>query len=126
MTYTLTRPSTPQHQNPEDLGASLVRLLKTLETADIFFVARDEVRGAELASALASAAPEAVVAFCPGSDALPGEASPPSPANAGQRVAALRKIRAAFTEPERPRIALVTTGEFASREIARHGRSGEF
>ena len=115
MTSTLTRPSTPQHQNPEDLGALLVRLLDTLETADIFFVARDELRGAELASALAAAAPEAVVAFCPGSDALPGEASPPSPANAGQRVAALRKIRAASTKSQRPHIALVTTGEAAAR-----------
>lgn len=53
--------------------------------------------------------------LCPASDALPGESDPPSPANAGQRAAALRRLRALHETAERPRIALIATGEAAGR-----------
>jgi hypothetical protein len=38
----------------------------------LIFLAADEPRAAEIARALAAAAPDVTVAFCPGSDALPG------------------------------------------------------
>jgi transcription-repair coupling factor (superfamily II helicase) len=53
--------------------------------------------------------------YCPGSDALPGEEAPASPANVGQRVAALRRLRLEQSAPERRRIACITTGEALGR-----------
>jgi transcription-repair coupling factor (superfamily II helicase) len=97
------------------LGLTAAQLLEALADGDLVFLARDEVRAAELAHMLAAGAPEAAVLFCPGSDALPGDAAPPSPANVGQRAAALRKLRALRHDPDRPHIALVSTGEAAAR-----------
>lgn len=97
----------------EEPGEIAVGLAEALRTGNVIYIARDEVRAAEIAKALSQMAPEERVAFCPGSDALPGEDSPPSPANAGQRVAALRAARAACSSLSL--IALVTTAEAAGR-----------
>ncbi|WP_235425365.1 helicase-related protein [Croceibacterium mercuriale] len=90
-------------------------LLTSLEDGDLLVITRDDPDAAELARALAAGAPDAVVVFCPGSDALPGDSAPPSPANVGQRATALRRVRAALSGAERPTIALVTTGEAVTR-----------
>jgi transcription-repair coupling factor (superfamily II helicase) len=102
-------------QQPENEGVIVAALLEALKSADLVFLAKDEVRGAEIASAVAAGAPDAAVVFCPGSDALPGDSAPPSAANVGQRAAALRKLRSLREGSERPRIALVSTGEAAAR-----------
>lgn len=96
-------------------GAIAARLAEALGDGDLIFLAADEPRASEVARALAVAAPDACVLLCPGSDALPGDSAPPSPANAGQRAAALRRLRATLARPERPRLALVSTGEAAAR-----------
>jgi transcription-repair coupling factor (superfamily II helicase) len=100
---------------PEEIGEIALGLVGAIEHGDLIFVARDEARATGLAQALAAMVPDATVASCPGSDALPGEDTPPSAANAGQRVAALRRVRAAFATPDRPPIALIATAEAAAR-----------
>jgi transcription-repair coupling factor (superfamily II helicase) len=90
-------------------------LLTSLADSDLLVIARDDPVAVELARALEAGAPDALVVFCPGSDALPGDSAPPSPANVGQRATALRRLRAALSGAERPRIALVTTGEAVTR-----------
>jgi transcription-repair coupling factor (superfamily II helicase) len=100
-------------------------LLTSLEHDDVLFLAADEPRALEVAHAVGGGAPDASVLFCPASDALPGESAPPSPANVGQRASALRKVRAALTSGgERPRIALISSGEAAARLYAAPERFG--
>ncbi|USI74605.1 DEAD/DEAH box helicase [Sphingomonas morindae] len=81
----------------------------------MIFLAGDEMRAQALAAALPIAAPDSLVLFCPGSDALPGEAAPASPANVGQRVAALHRLRATLATRHRPHVALISTGEACAR-----------
>jgi transcription-repair coupling factor (superfamily II helicase) len=100
---------------PEELGEIVVGLVEAADSGDLIYIARDEIRGAEIAKGLAAIARDSEVAFCPGSDALPGEDAPPSPANVGQRVAALRRLRAVAEQPDRKRILLVATAEAAGR-----------
>src|SRR5690606_11378363 len=68
---------------PASLGDILPVLLTQLHDHDLFVVARDEPAAAALALALAGGAPEATIALCPGSDAMPGDSAPPSPSNVG-------------------------------------------
>ncbi len=100
----------------QPIGELAASLLTAAERTDILFLASDEPRALELMRALQGGAGDALVLFCPGSDALPGDSAPPSPANSGQRAAALRRLRAALTNKgERPRVVLVSTGEAAAR-----------
>nr|WP_241557155.1 helicase-related protein [Croceibacterium ferulae] len=86
-----------------------------MQDGDLLFIAKDDPSAMELARALEAGAPDALVVFCPGSDALPGDSAPPSPANVGQRATALRKLRATLTAARQPAVALVTTGEAVTR-----------
>jgi transcription-repair coupling factor (superfamily II helicase) len=93
-------------------GAFAARAAERLEAGDVLLILSDEQRAQAVAGALAVAAPEARVVHMPSSDALPGDASPASPGNTGQRVAALR---AAFCARQAGgRVALVTTAEAAA------------
>jgi transcription-repair coupling factor (superfamily II helicase) len=93
-------------------------LLNQLGEQDVIFVAADEPRAVEVTRAVQHGVPDALVLFCPGSDALPGDSAPPSPSNVGKRATALRQLRAASVNPARKRIALITTGEAAARLYA--------
>ena len=75
---------------PLEAGEIAARLLEALEENDLIFLGKDENRAAEIYTAVAAGAPDALVLLCPGSDALPGDSAPPSPANVGMRAAALR------------------------------------
>jgi transcription-repair coupling factor (superfamily II helicase) len=99
----------------ENAGEILAVLLDTLDQRDLIFIARDEPQGREIAQAVAAACGEHTVFFCPGSDSLPGDSSPPTPANAGQRTSALRNLRLAQTAERSTHIALITTGESSAR-----------
>ncbi|MFN3674797.1 MAG: helicase-related protein [Sphingomonas pseudosanguinis] len=90
-------------------------LAERLAKHDIVAVEADETRAAAVARALAALIPTASVWMCPGTDALPGDEAPASPANVGQRVSALRGLRRMLGEAKRRRIALVTTGEALAR-----------
>jgi len=99
----------------ESLGDIIPALLNALERGNLVFVARDEPTALEVTNALQGGAPDALVLFCPGSDALPGDSAPPSAANVGQRATALRRLRAALSSKAPQHIALVTTGEAMAR-----------
>ncbi len=99
------------------VGEVAALVADALEQADVMLAAKDEARAIAIARALA-AMTSAEVVFCPGSDALPGDEAPASPANVGQRVAALRRIHAARHAADRPHIACVTTGEALARAYA--------
>ncbi|MBB5715268.1 helicase-related protein [Sphingomonas aerophila] len=98
---------------PAPVGVFAVRAAEALTDGHVLAIVTDEQRAEALAAALAAAAPEATVIHLPSSDALPGDAAEASPANAGRRVAALRRLRRATQGKER--IALVSTGEAAAR-----------
>ena len=93
-------------------------LAALLAKGDVLAVETDETRAAAVARALAVLMPDACVWMCPGTDALPGDDAPASPANVGQRVSALRGVRRTLGAAKRPRIALVTTGEALGRGYA--------
>lgn len=93
-----SRSMTQNPREPEEVGEVAACLLHALQEKSVTFVARDEVRASQIARALAAGAPEALILFCPASDALPGDSEPPSPANVGQRTAALRKLRSALAD----------------------------
>ncbi|MEH3106299.1 MAG: helicase-related protein [Sphingomonas fennica] len=99
------------------IAATALALADALREGDVIHIAADEVRAAAIGRALAAAMPQAVVAMCPGSDALPGDAAPASPGNVGQRVAALRAVRLAVEAKPRAPIALVTTAEATARLV---------
>jgi transcription-repair coupling factor (superfamily II helicase) len=94
------------------VGETAALLAQALADGDVFYAADDEAEGTRIAHALAAAAPDSVVLFCPGSDALPGDEAPASPANVGERVAALRRAR---HRGKGIHAALVTTGEALAR-----------
>lgn len=90
-------------------------LAERLETEDVVYLADDEQQAEAIAAIVAALRPDNPVILVPSSDALPGDTAPPSPANSGRRVAALRALRRAQTTRRRPRIALVLSGEAAAR-----------
>ncbi|MEI5686027.1 helicase-related protein [Sphingomonas kyungheensis] len=97
------------------IAETAAALAERLDDGDLLYAVADEARGIALTHALTLAVPDATVVFCPGSDALPGDAAPASPGNVGQRVSALRRIRLLIEADERPRIACITTGEALAR-----------
>ena len=99
---------------PAGVGETTAALAEQLQENGLFFAAADEPRAEAVARALAVAVPDALVLFCPGSDALPGDDAPPSPANVGHRVTALHQLRVTLAEGNQ-RVALVTTGEACGR-----------
>ena len=86
-----------------------------LADANVIVAVADETRALALTRMVAALVPDAATMFCPGSDALPGDNAPASPANVGQRVSALRAIRRALEAEAPGRIALITSGEALAR-----------
>lgn len=94
-----------------NLAFTAVRIAETLADVSIAFLADDEQQAEALADALRALAPHGHVVHVPSSDALPGEAAPATPANAGRRASALRALRLARGTP----IACILSGEAAAR-----------
>ncbi|MBB4153932.1 transcription-repair coupling factor (superfamily II helicase) [Sphingomonas jinjuensis] len=97
------------------IGETAAALAECLAKHSLFYAASDDVRAEGIARALHSLAPDDVIVFCPGSDALPGDAAPASPVNVGQRVSALRQLRLAREAKTKRRVACITTGEALAR-----------
>ena len=108
----------PASHAPSGVGEIAAALLDALTDGDIIYLAADEPEGRDLFRAVQTGAPDALVVFVPPSDSLPGESAPSTPANAGERTTALRRIHAALGEKQRSRIALISTGEAAARLTA--------
>jgi transcription-repair coupling factor (superfamily II helicase) len=98
---------------PEPLppGVLAAALADALATQDLLFIAADEQRAERIAAALAALAPDQAVVHLPSSDAIPGDDAPPSAANVGRRVAALRRLRLLNASEGHPRLACITTAE---------------
>ena len=79
----------------------------------VMVVAEDEARAEAVARVASALAPEVTVVHLVASDALPGDAAPASAANIGQRVEALRRLRAA-----EGRIMLVLSAEASAVRYA--------
>ncbi|EJL29604.1 TRCF domain-containing protein [Novosphingobium sp. AP12] len=94
-----------------NLAFTAVRIVQTLADQSITFLADDEQQAEALADAVRALAPHGHVVHMPSSDALPGEAAPATPANAGRRASALRALRLAQGTP----IACILSGEAAAR-----------
>ena len=107
-------------QQHADLDLELGEIAAALMAADAprrLFLARDEVRAEAVARAAGEGAGDTLVLHLPASDALPGDASPASPAVAGQRTAILRRLREGLENDQR--ILLVSSGEAAGRLLPR-------
>ena len=81
-------------------------------------VAEDEARAETIARLAAAFAPATEVIHLTGSDALPGEAAPPSAANVGQRVEALRRLRTATAGAADRPVLLVLSAEASAVRYA--------
>ena len=91
------------------------RIVEAVRDQDLVYLADDEQQAAALAAIVTALVPDALVFFLPSSDTLPGDPSPASPANAGQRVATLRALRLAQQQEGRAPLACILSGEAAAR-----------
>jgi transcription-repair coupling factor (superfamily II helicase) len=111
-------PPSPEMSASQTLLGSLehaAALAPLLLDGDLIAIVRDEIAAGAVAEALTALCPGSTILVCPGSDALPGDAAPASPANVGQRVASLHRLRRLLEREDRPTIALISTGEAAAR-----------
>ncbi|KQU45971.1 DEAD/DEAH box helicase [Sphingomonas sp. Leaf339] len=94
-----------------DAIAAIAARVALRDDRRVMLVAQDGQRGEAIAKAVAAFAPDAVVVHLISSDALPGEAAPPSAGNVGRRVAALRQLRLAETEGMDTRIVVILSAD---------------
>lgn len=99
-------------------GEIILALAEELTSRDLLFLADDDQQAEVVAMALAALMPTHHVVFLPSSDTLPGDSAPASPANIGQRVAALRALRQLNRDAERSSLATIMSGEAAARLYA--------
>ncbi|WP_375397629.1 TRCF domain-containing protein [uncultured Sphingomonas sp.] len=85
-----------------------------MNAGNIVYVATDE-REAEGLAAAARAIANGAVVHVPSSDALPGDDTPASPANAGHRVGALRRLHMLTHAKSRQPVALIASAEAIAR-----------
>ncbi len=96
------------------VGVAASRIAEVLVKKNVLAIVASDYRARDLHLALQGASPEAQIIFFPPSDALPGDAQPPTPANTGARMAALRQTRHLAQPRSRVRVACITTAEAAS------------
>ena len=96
------------------LARVATHLVEAMADGDLVYVAADE-RTARAIAAAAQAMTGDPVIHVPASDALPGEDAPASPANAGHRVAALRRLHALAAQAKRPPLACILSAEAIAR-----------
>ena len=96
------------------VGVAAARIAEALVKKNVLAVLASDYRARDVHAALRGASPKTQVIFFPPSDALPGDAQPPTAANTGMRMAALRQARQLALLKSRPRVACITTAEAAS------------
>jgi transcription-repair coupling factor (superfamily II helicase) len=96
-----------------NLTRTAARIADHLAGDNLLYVAVSEQQAEALAAMVAAAVPDVEIVFIPSSDALPGEDAPASPANAGSRVAALRRLYRAVRDGAR--IACIVSAEATAR-----------
>lgn len=92
-----------------------LRIANAFGSSDIVYLVDDEQAAETLAAGVRALLPAANVFHVRSSDALPGDQSPASPANAGHRVATLRALRLLSKTKRRPAVICILSGEAAGR-----------
>jgi transcription-repair coupling factor (superfamily II helicase) len=96
------------------VGVAVARIAETLVKKNVLTIVASDYRARDIHAALQGASPKTQLIFFPPSDALPGDAQPPTAANTGMRMAALRLARQLAQARTRTRVACITTAEAAS------------
>lgn len=96
------------HTSARSLLHIAVCLIDASGKEPLLYVAADDIRAASVADIVRSLSPKACVLHLVASDALPGDDAPASPANAGRRVATLRKLREWHVRAEMPLICITS------------------
>ncbi len=104
-----------REEKPLNLAFMATRIAETIATADLVVVTDDDRQAEALAAAVRALLPLDRVFRIAASDALPGDVAPASPANAAQRIAALRGLRRTQRQEPRPRLICILSGEAAAR-----------
>ncbi|WP_245173750.1 DEAD/DEAH box helicase [Erythrobacter sp. A6_0] len=97
------------------MGAKVLRIVRNIGDGPVLYLCDDDTEAESLATALEALLPEVTIVHLPASDTLPGDDAPPSPANVGHRVTALRRLRQLSSEERQEDLVVVTTGEAAAR-----------
>jgi transcription-repair coupling factor (superfamily II helicase) len=97
------------------MGAKVLRIMRSIDNGPVLYLCDDDTEAEGLAAIIAALLPNAAVVHLPASDTLPGDDAPPSPANVGHRVTALRRLRQLSCNGRDDEIVVVTTGEAAAR-----------
>ncbi len=111
-------PSPQRASDALPLFRTAVRLAEQAGEGPILYVAADDVRALRLYEMLRCLLPEACVLHLPASDALPGDDAPSSPANAGLRVAALRRLHGWREAADTTPLLCVTAAEATAQAFA--------
>jgi len=98
------------------IGVAAVRIAEALNKKNVLAIISSDYRARDIHAALHGLAPKSEIVFFDPSDALPGDTQPPTPANTGVRLAALRRARALARAKAR-RVVCVTTAEAASEML---------
>lgn len=99
------------------VGVATTRIAEALDRRNVLAIISSDYRAQDIQTALLGAAPKAQVIFFQPSDALPGDAQPPTAANTGGRLAALRRARGLMRGRSSGRVACITTAEAASEML---------
>lgn len=97
-------------------GIAATRIAEVLARKNVLAILSSDYRARDVHLALQGAAPKLDIIFLPPSDALPGDTQPPTAANTGARLAALRQARQ-LAKAKSHRFAVVTTAEAASEML---------
>jgi len=98
------------------VGVAATRIAEALNKKNVLAIISSDYRARDIHAALQGAVPKAEIVFFGPSDALPGDTQPPTPANTGVRLAALRRARA-LAKAKAKKVVCVTTAEAASEML---------
>ncbi len=98
------------------VGVAVARIVEALNKRNVLAIISSDYRAQDIHAALKGAAPKAEIVFFGPSDALPGDTQPPTPANTGVRLAALKRARE-LSRAKAKKVICVTTAEAASEML---------
>ena len=108
------------------MGAKVLRIVRNIGDGPVLYLCDDDTEAESLAAIVSALLPDAAVVHLPASDALPGDDAPPSPANVGHRVTALRRLRQLSCDGGHGDLVVVTTGEAAARRYRTRSMRNRF
>lgn len=98
------------------VGVAVGRIAEASNKKNVLAIISGDYRARDMHAALQGAAPKTEIVFFGPSDALPGDTQPPTAANTGARLAALRRARE-LSRAKARRVICVTTAEAASEML---------